>query len=187
MKDRVLVRTMMAAVVMSLLVCSSMAIAQVCPTGYPVNCNNGFCCPSGTTCIAGGKCQNNNSTGLCPIGYPVDCHDGTCCPGGDVCIGGGRCSMQPGGNNNNGCPPGYPVDCNDGTCAPSGSQCCASVGATGKSCPAGSYCVPGGCKSDGGSGSGGSKGCNDVGMGDLSLLGALMLILGFGTLMRRLV
>ncbi|MCP4679081.1 MAG: hypothetical protein GY854_27040, partial [Deltaproteobacteria bacterium] len=58
-----------------------------CPDGYPVDCGDGYCCPSGTTCAGNGQCESGGGGGggTCPDGYPVNCGDGTCCPSGTTC------------------------------------------------------------------------------------------------------
>ncbi len=52
-----------------------------CPAGFPTNCQNGFCCPSGDTC---------NTTGCCGGQFPVACGD-YCCTQGSTC-GQGSCT-----------------------------------------------------------------------------------------------
>jgi len=42
---------------------------------FPVDCQNGLCCPGGTTC-------NPLAQLCCPAGFPVQC-TGTCCPPGN--------------------------------------------------------------------------------------------------------
>ena len=76
-----------------------------CPAGFPTDCHNGFCCPSGATC---------NATGCCGGQYPVACGD-YCCTPGSVC-GQGGCTDP--------CPAGTPVACgNPLVCCTAGSVC----------------------------------------------------------------
>ena len=71
-----------------------------------VDCGNGVCCPSDSTCGNQGDC--------CPSGFPVDCGSRLgCCPAGATCGSQGDC-----------CPIGFPVDCGSGNgCCPSGTRC----------------------------------------------------------------
>ena len=66
------------------------SLAQ-CPEGYPIDCGNGYCCPSiypicGTgadtgNCFSGGTTTTTpGGGGGCPADYPVDCGNGYCCP-----------------------------------------------------------------------------------------------------------
>ena len=57
-----------------------------CMSPYGVDCDDGYCCPDGTTCVGGGKCRAG-----CPASNPIDCGNGTCCPRGFTCAGGGMC------------------------------------------------------------------------------------------------
>jgi hypothetical protein len=55
------------------------ALSQnTCPSGFPVNCNNGRCCPANTWCVAEGGCVPNGWSycgggKTCPPGKPVAC------------------------------------------------------------------------------------------------------------------
>jgi hypothetical protein len=77
-----------------------------CSDAYPVECQQqGFCCPSGSTCNAGGCCSAD---------YPVAC-GGYCCTSGSVC-GQGNCTSP--------CPDDRPVACGDPlVCCAAGSVC----------------------------------------------------------------
>jgi hypothetical protein len=88
-----------------------------CATGPPpsptplvcvgeIDCGNGVCCPSNTTCGGQKDC--------CPSGFSVDCGPSIgCCPDGATCGDLGNC-----------CPSGFPVDCGPGLgCCPSGTTC----------------------------------------------------------------
>ncbi len=48
-----------------------------CPAGFPVDCNNGKCCPSGSYCVGTSHCCRNDRsacrTGCCPGGSPHTC------------------------------------------------------------------------------------------------------------------
>lgn len=93
---------------------STTASAQAyCPSGYPVDCGNNRCCPSGYTCggTCGGECcgttPNGGGGGTCPTGYPNNCGNGRCCPSGSTCGGscGGECCYMTGGGGNTVQPP----------------------------------------------------------------------------------
>ena len=74
---------------------STTANAQsVCPSGYPLNCGNGYCCPSGSTCGASGTCyqssgsssgsgnppQTGGGTAICsPVSAGAGCSDAQAC------------------------------------------------------------------------------------------------------------
>ena len=62
----------------------SMSTAAGCPADYPVDCGNGYCCPSDfPVCGTGenvGKCGKDGGGGGCPADYPIDCKNGYCCP-----------------------------------------------------------------------------------------------------------
>jgi len=76
-----------------------------CPAGFPTDCQNGFCCPSGDTC---------NTSGCCGGQYPVACGD-YCCTQGSTC-GQGSCTDP--------CPAATPVACGDPLlCCAAGSAC----------------------------------------------------------------
>lgn len=94
------------------------ASADYCPAGYPNDCGNGRCCPSGFTC--GGSCG------------------GECCgpsSGGGSSSGGGNTSGGNGGRGGGVCPAGYPNDCGNNRCCPSGTTCGGSCGS--ECCPTG--------------------------------------------------
>jgi hypothetical protein len=71
-----------------------------------IDCGDGRCCPSNTTC--------GSQTDCCPSGFSVDCGPSVgCCPDGTSCGTLGNC-----------CPSGFPVDCGPGNgCCPSGAVC----------------------------------------------------------------
>ena len=77
------------------------SVKAQCPTGYPIDCGNGYCCPSDyPVCGTGanvGKCGTDG--GGCPSDYPIDCGNGYCCPSTHpICGTGenvGKCSDQP--------------------------------------------------------------------------------------------
>src|SRR5690349_5463457 len=82
---------------------ASVAAAQECPFGFPVDCGT-YCCESGGTCYNGGCNAPSNdpapSSDSCPAAYPIDC--GTyCCESGGTCYDGGcngpSVSEDPGG------------------------------------------------------------------------------------------
>lgn len=50
------------------------ALAAGCPAGFPIDCGNGRCCPSGTVCCRDGGC--------CPSDTPLCCGNGKCCGAG---------------------------------------------------------------------------------------------------------
>lgn len=77
-----------------------------CQDDFPVECREqGFCCPSGNTCMVGGCCSAD---------YPVAC-EGYCCTPGSIC-GQGNCT--------NPCPDDTPVACGDPlVCCSAGSVC----------------------------------------------------------------
>ena len=49
-------------------------LAGGCPAGFPLDCGNGRCCPSGTVCCREGGC--------CPTDAPLCCGNGKCCGAG---------------------------------------------------------------------------------------------------------
>ncbi len=49
-------------------------LAGGCPAGFPLDCGNGRCCPSGTVCCRDGGC--------CPVDAPLCCGNGKCCGAG---------------------------------------------------------------------------------------------------------
>lgn len=65
----------------------SISTAAGCPADYPIDCGNGYCCPTDyPVCGTGenvGKCGTEGGGGGgggCPADYPVDCGNGYCCP-----------------------------------------------------------------------------------------------------------
>jgi hypothetical protein len=77
-----------------------------CPASFPVACEaQGFCCPAGNTCNAGGCCSASS---------PVAC-GGYCCTAGSIC-GQGSCT--------NPCPDDHPIACGSPlVCCVAGSVC----------------------------------------------------------------
>lgn len=158
-------------------------VALSCPAGFPIDCNNGWCCDNAhPTCCPGGTCSNNGSCGggggTCPTGQ-VQCGNSHCVPSGTVCCAGagheelycqsgqtctsnGQCAG--GGDGGGGCDPGF-APCGAHYCAPVGSVCCAAVGHEEMHCNAGETCtVSGQCDGgdgggDGGGGFGNGGGC----------------------------
>ncbi len=60
-------------------------LAAGCPAGFPIDCGNGRCCPSGTVCCGSGGC--------CPVETPLCCGNGKCCGAGKphACPSKGKC------------------------------------------------------------------------------------------------
>ena len=92
-----------------------------CGGAYPVECEaQGFCCPSGSTCNAGGCCSSD---------YPVAC-GGYCCTAGSVC-GQGNCTSP--------CPDDHPIACGGDSLV-----CCVAGSVCGQDCNTTSTTIPGG-------------------------------------------
>jgi hypothetical protein len=83
----------------------SITTAAGCPADYPIDCGNGYCCPSSNpVCGTGenvGKCGTDGGGDGCPADYPIDCKNGYCCPSNyPVCGTGanvGKCGTGGGG------------------------------------------------------------------------------------------
>lgn len=63
---------------------------QLCPPTGPSVCNDGSCCPLGTTCsavVVGGQLMNEcvQEASVCPATVPTNCGNGNCCPVGAIC------------------------------------------------------------------------------------------------------
>jgi len=76
----------------------SYAADYKCPASNPIDCGNGWCCPSGYSCGSGGMCHPPKPT--CPSSTPIDCGNGLCCQAGHNCCSGGGC-----------CPASSPIGC----------------------------------------------------------------------------
>ncbi len=116
------------------------AAAATCPAGTQACGGSGFCCPTGTTCLA-----NPNDVLGCGAEYCcAGCTSGTAC-GTGCCATGTYCSGNPGGAAGCGtslccspvpeqapCPPGVEAEC------PAGTRCLANRSA--RYCPGGYAC-----------------------------------------------
>jgi hypothetical protein len=77
---------------------SSLTGLSSCPSGYPNDCGNGYCCEGNRKCHV---INNENSTTTicippsqspsCPENYPNDCGNGYCCPKSNFCASDSEC------------------------------------------------------------------------------------------------
>lgn len=71
-----------------------------CPSGYPVDCNNGYCCPSGTTCCKDSAWCGSDSSACEETDDPVGSSgSGSGCDSSDICsqAGGTESTLRQGG------------------------------------------------------------------------------------------
>jgi hypothetical protein len=105
--------------------CYALSHVGLCPTGYSIDCKNGFCCKSGQTCSATtpGKCDMLAAFGrTCPPEFPSNCGTGFCCASNEIChIKDNVTSCLPASHS--ACPTDFPTDCGNGFCCPSGKIC----------------------------------------------------------------
>jgi hypothetical protein len=109
----------------------SMSTAAGCPADYPIDCGNGYCCPSGFPVCGTGANADKCSTGGCPADYPIDCGNGYCCPSSNPVCGTGA-NVGKCGTDGGGCPADYPIDCKNGYCCPSNYPVCGTGANEGK-------------------------------------------------------